>query len=584
MSYQVLARKWRPKKFQDLVGQQHVTRALQNAIESKKIGHAYMLVGTRGVGKTTVARLFAKAIRCEHLTQDGNACGVCKACLDFDTETSMNVIEIDGASNNSVDNIRELISNVHYLPTSGKYKVYIIDEVHMLSTNAFNALLKTLEEPPAHIVFIFATTEVQKLLGTVLSRCQRFDLRHISVKDLVSHLKHIAQVEGIKFEHEELVEQIAVLGRGSARDSLSLLDQVLTTAQNNVITEEQLTTSLGVAGPSSLKTILSAIYAGDAGAVSKLYNKLLEENVPVKNIAGGLLDEVFTDLKSSATKNLGPAETIWIYETMAKETSWIFTSLSPEKTFEVLLYKVTLRRSFFTNKILRSEVAESSPEKKPGENESKPQPPTSARESVNESIPLQSSSSLSSVASILQEELARAEREATEIKLEITPLAVKSIQATPAALANDEVKIKREMTWEGFLDYLNTKSPASASNLEQGNITSPLRYENGELSVELGFGFSGQVFLDYLSDQEVHQKVVGHLADYFNLVRTKIHLQLKLVQSEEHFVSTATIKEQMAEVSLQEKIENFKNNPLLKEAEKIFNAKVDKVIIDPKNK
>ncbi|MBY0412994.1 MAG: AAA family ATPase, partial [Bdellovibrionales bacterium] len=144
MSYQVLARKWRPKKFQDVIGQSHVTRSLQNAISKNKIGHAYMLVGTRGVGKTSVARIFAKAIRCENITSDVNACGTCQACLDFDTETSMNVIEIDGASNNSVDNIRELIGNVHYLPTSGRFKVYIIDEVHMLSTNAFNALLKTL--------------------------------------------------------------------------------------------------------------------------------------------------------------------------------------------------------------------------------------------------------------------------------------------------------------------------------------------------------------------------------------------------------------------------------------------------------
>jgi len=560
MSYQVLARKWRPKKFQDLVGQSHVTRALQNAIINKKIGHAYMLVGTRGVGKTTVARLFAKAIRCENLTPDGNACGECKACLDFDTETSMNVIEIDGASNNSVDNIRDLISNVHYLPTSGKYKVYIIDEVHMLSTNAFNALLKTLEEPPAHVVFIFATTEVQKLLGTVLSRCQRFDLRHISVQDLVSHLKHIAQVEGIKFERDELIEQIAVLGRGSARDSLSLLDQVLTTAHDNVITEEQLTSSLGVAGPSSLKNILSALYAGDVQGLSKIYNKLLEENVPVKNIASGLLDELFTELKNTTNKSLSPAEMIWIYETMAKETNWIFTSISPEKAFEVLLFKVTLRRTFFTNKIERTEVV------------------TTRTEQASAAAPV--SEEPRSVASILQQELAKAEVEAQ--------ISVKPVETTQAKVeAEKPVAVERspsDLTWEGFLNYLNSKSPASASNLEQGNIISPLRLENDELNVELGFGFSGQVFHDYLSDAEVHQKVVAHLADYFKVDKTKVHLHLVQVQSDENFVSTAAIKEQMAEVSLQEKIENFKNNPLLKEAEKIFNAKVDKVIIDPKSK
>lgn len=567
MSYQVLARKWRPKKFQDLVGQTHVTRALQNAIINKKIGHAYMLVGTRGVGKTTVARLFAKSIRCENLTPDGNACNECKACLDFDTETSMNVIEIDGASNNSVDNIRELISNVHYLPTSGKYKVYIIDEVHMLSTNAFNALLKTLEEPPAHVVFIFATTEVQKLLGTVLSRCQRFDLRHISVSDLVGHIKHIAQVEGIKFEREELIEQIAVLARGSARDALSLLDQVLTTAQNNVITEEHLTSSLGVAGPSSLRNILGALYSGDADTLSKIYNKLLQENVPVKNIASGLLDELFNDLKKAAIKELGQAEMIWIYETMARETNWIFNSISPEKAFEVLLYKAALRRSFFTNKISRTEVATSSL--------------ASAGETkveVAAPAPTTSEPAMTSVASILQEELARAEKEAVAEK----PVAKETAkQETPVA---DKVApaVDKELTWEGFLNYLNSKSPASASNLEQGNITSPLRFENGELSVELGFGFSGLVFFDYLSDAEVHQKVVTHLADFFGIETNKVNLQLKQVQSDENFISRADIKEQMAEVTLQEKIENFKNNPLLKEAEKMFNAKVDKIIIDQK--
>lgn len=535
MSYQVLARKWRPKKFQEVIGQSHVTRALQNAILAKKIGHAYMLVGTRGVGKTSVARIFAKAIRCEKLTADANPCGECRACLDFDTETSMNVIEIDGASNNSVDNIRELIGNVHYLPTTGRFKVYIIDEVHMLSTNAFNALLKTLEEPPAHVVFIFATTEAQKLLGTVLSRCQRFDFRNVSVPDLVVHVKEIAKIEGIKFENEELINQLAILGRGSVRDTLSLLDQVLTTSLNNIITEENLTTCLGVAGPSSIRSILSSLYAGNTRELSKTYNKLLEENVPVKNIGSGLLEELFKDLKAKQS-NVGEAELIWIYETVARETSWVFNSIVPEKAFEVLLYKVTLRRSFFSMKMPETEIT-----------------------------------SISSGTTSTQ-------------KLE----PIKEIFSSPMPgepkISTPVVAIKKEMSWEGFLNYLNTKAPASASNLEQGNITSPLRLENGELRVELGFGFSGMVFYDYLSEPEVHQKLINNLSDYFEVDKEKVHLELRKVNSAENFVSTAAIKEQLEEISLQERIENFKNNPILKEAEKIFNAKVDKVIIDNNKK
>lgn len=579
MAYQVLARKWRPKKFQEVIGQAHVTRALQSAIQSHKIGHAYMMVGTRGVGKTSIARIFAKAIRCENLTADANACGECRACLDFDTETSMNVIEIDGASNNSVDNIRELIGNVHYLPTSGKYKVYIIDEVHMLSTNAFNALLKTLEEPPAHVVFIFATTEAQKLLGTVLSRCQRFDLRHVSVPDLMAHVKEIATAEGIKFENDELIEQLAVLGRGSVRDVLSLLDQVLTTALNtNLVTEENLTSCLGVAGPSSLHTILNSLYAGNTEALSKIYNKLLEENVPVKNIASGLLEELFKDLKTK--KDLSEAELIWVYETIARETSWIFNSIAPEKAFEVLLYKVALRRSFFSMKMPVAEKVEMAVGAAP----ILAVPAVSEKKTEEIKVieaEVEKADGLINVAGIFAETFAQLAKEEEIQKLEVkeetvlsAPLQMESIVKVEAA--------HREISWEGFLNYLNSKSPATASNLEQGNITSPLRLENGELHIELGFGFSGLVFMDYLSEPEVLQKIVNHLSEYFEIDKTKVHLDLQSVQSTENFISTAAIKEQLAEISMQEKVENFKNNPLLKEAEKMFNAKVDKVIIDNK--
>jgi DNA polymerase-3 subunit gamma/tau len=566
MAYQVLARKWRPKKFQDVIGQSHVTRSLQNAITKNKIGHAYMLVGTRGVGKTSVARIFAKAIRCENITADVNACGKCQACLDFDTETSMNVIEIDGASNNSVDNIRELIGNVHYLPTSGRFKVYIIDEVHMLSTNAFNALLKTLEEPPAHVVFIFATTEVQKLLGTVLSRCQRFDFRNVPVETLVSHVKEIAKVEGIKFENEEIIHQLAVLGRGSVRDTLSLLDQVLTFSEDNNVLEDTLTTSLGVAGPKTITAMVNAIYSGATDELSKIYNKLLSENVPAKNIAGSLLDELFNNLKKKS--EFSEAELIWIYETIARETNWIFTSIVPEKAFEVLMYKVALRRSFFNQKIVGQapQVVQTAPA------------PVAKVEA--ETSDVQAEPSVAQKLQSLMSELANekdAVITATEEKKVTTPAPVSVIEEKKSTGPKD-------LTWEGFLNDLGSRSPASASNLEQGNTLSPLRLDNGHLYIELGFGYSGQVFMDYLNEPEVFQKVVNNLADYFGVEKANVKLELKQAQAKDDFVSQAEIREQKAQVTMQDRMDEFKNNPLLKEAEKLFNAKVDKVILDNSKK
>ena len=231
-NYIVSARKYRPTTFESVVGQRALTTTLKNAIATGKLAHAYLFCGTRGTGKTTVAKILAKAVNCEN-QQDGSPCGECPSCRTIASGASMNVIEIDAASNNGVDNIREIREEVTYRPTEGKYKVYIIDEVHMLSASAFNAFLKTLEEPPRHAIFILATTEKHKILPTILSRCQIYDFNRISVEDTVNHLSYVAAKENITAEPEAL-NVIAMKADGGMRDALSIFDQVVSFTGGNI--------------------------------------------------------------------------------------------------------------------------------------------------------------------------------------------------------------------------------------------------------------------------------------------------------------------------------------------------------------
>ena len=286
MAYQVTARKWRPRQFDEVVGQEHITATLKNAVHSGRIAQCYLFCGPRGVGKTTTARILAKVLNCAD-RRDGNPCEACDSCKSIAAATSMNVLEIDGASNNSVDDIRELREVVRYAATEGVYKIYIIDEVHMLSTAAFNALLKTLEEPPEHVVFIFATTEVQSVPDTILSRCQRFNFRRISSGQIAAHLGIIAQAEGISVE-EGALHLLASRADGALRDAESLLDQVVSLGAE--VSQQVVVQVLGLVNRGLYFELLDAMREAAPARVLDIVAQAVDEGVDIEEFVYGLVE------------------------------------------------------------------------------------------------------------------------------------------------------------------------------------------------------------------------------------------------------------------------------------------------------
>jgi DNA polymerase-3 subunit gamma/tau len=264
MSYQALARKWRPRRFSELVGQEHVVRALTHALDSGRLHHAFLFTGTRGVGKTTIARIFAKSLNCEK-GPTSNPCGECNACTEIDAGRFVDLLEIDAASNTGVDNVRDLIENAMYAPTRGRYKVYLIDEVHMLSKPAFNALLKILEEPPQHVKFLLATTDPQKLLVTVLSRCIKFNLKRLTPEQISGQMRHILGAEQVAFD-DEGIEVLARAADGSLRDGLSLLDQAIAHG-GGALHAQEVHAMLGTVERAKVRVLFDTLAAGDGSAL-----------------------------------------------------------------------------------------------------------------------------------------------------------------------------------------------------------------------------------------------------------------------------------------------------------------------------
>ncbi|MGH8159662.1 MAG: DNA polymerase III subunit gamma/tau [Rhodanobacter sp.] len=285
MSYQVLARKWRPRKFAELVGQEHVVRALTNALDTGRMHHAYLFTGTRGVGKTTIARIFAKSLNCER-GQSADPCGECSVCTAVDEGRFVDLLEIDAASNTGVDDVREVIENAQYAPSRGRFKVYLVDEVHMLSKNAFNALLKTLEEPPPHVKFLLATTDPQKLPVTVLSRCLKFNLKRLLPEQIAGQMRHILGAENITYE-DSAIGELARAADGSLRDGLSLLDQAIAYG-GGALHADDVRTMLGSVARGQVLGVLDALAAGDG-------KRLLAECTQIASYSpdfGGVLDDL----------------------------------------------------------------------------------------------------------------------------------------------------------------------------------------------------------------------------------------------------------------------------------------------------
>lgn len=275
MSYQALYRKYRPKDFSSVKGQEHIVTTLNNQIRAERIGHAYLFCGTRGTGKTTVAKIFAKAVNCENPGENG-PCGECAMCRAIESQTSMNVVEIDAASNNRVDDIRQVIDEVQYSPAEGKYKVYIIDEVHMLSVSAFNALLKTLEEPPSYLIFILATTEAHKIPLTILSRCQRYDFKRIRVETISERLRELLDTEGIEAEDRAL-QYIAKQADGALRDGLSLLEQCISFYFGQKLTYENVLKVLGAVDQAVYHELMEALVHNHVEDVIAVVNNVTEQ-------------------------------------------------------------------------------------------------------------------------------------------------------------------------------------------------------------------------------------------------------------------------------------------------------------------
>lgn len=501
MDYQVSARKWRPQTFEEVVGQRHVATSLTNAIRLKKVAHAYLFSGVRGVGKTSLARILAKALSCTGADVSGEKgipCNQCDSCREITEGRSVDVIEIDGASNTGVEDIRELREKVKYLPLRGKYKIYIIDEVHMLSNAAFNALLKTLEEPPAHLVFVFATTESHKIPATILSRCQHFTFRRIARSEIVAQLRRITETRKVRFTERGLI-LIAKAAEGSMRDALSFLDQAISYGGEEV-TEEDLFVLLGRMGEEKFHFLIRAIQRKDTAAVLGLAKEIADHGYDLRQFLADWMEhirhiivaqnvegaEAWIDLPSEEIEEIRSEALLFsreelqrLFSLFARLQEEIRSAPHPHLFFEVALMKAILLSDLEpVEKILGRLDAlggEGAPavEKRPPPAERTPLKPPVSQKSNLPVPPVQSS----------------------------PPVQKEAVRTAPVPVKNG---------WGPLLSEIKKKRASLGSYLEQGTLL-----EIDDQKIKIGYSENDSFWMSRVQSEENREWITAFFKEYF---------------------------------------------------------------------
>lgn len=505
-SYEVLARKYRPQSFSELTGQEHVSRTLQNAIDSGRVAHAFLFTGARGVGKTSTARILAKTLNCERgVTHE--PCNVCPQCIEITKGTSTDVFEIDGASNNGVEDVRELRDSIKYLPSHSRYKIIIIDEVHMLSTNAFNALLKTLEEPPEHVKFIFATTEPHKLPVTILSRCQRFDFKRVPVAKIIARLREIAGKEHVTISDSALA-LIARKGDGSMRDSLTAFDQMLAFC-DSVVSDADVATLIGAVDPRLLADISAAVFGGDTQAVLAGIKRVDSVGYNMRQFCQDLIEhfrnllvirsvkkpEEILDLADAELEELRQQAAAFTAQDIQRRLTLLIKADGEMAyaSFQRLILEMSLLKATLLVPVIPiNELLEKIKVLEAGAVHTPALPWNARRPAVS----------------------GAGEQESGEPK-QATPQPAKAVQPAPAPKTQPHGS---HADWERFVAFCVEKRPAAGSVLEHG---SPLKLEPGLM--EIGFP-AGSYYLTAAQDAD-SVKEISDLAKEFSGNATTVRIK-----------------------------------------------------------